>query len=178
RDVKTKFSKSFTTGFFPVGDEVRDIVVHWVEFLQSDLHMSSNAPLFPKTKMQLGSDHAFETAGLSAEHWSTAAPIRKIFKAAFAVADLPNYNPHSFRNTLAAVGERLCQTAEEFKSWSQNLGHEGVLTTFYSYGEVQTVRQVELIQGLGMSRGKTGQGVDAEEIAEAVLRRMGMQTNG
>ena len=28
-----------------------------------------------------------------------------------------------------------CKTPEEYKAWSQNLGHEGVLTTFCSYGE-------------------------------------------
>jgi integrase/recombinase XerD len=177
REVKTKFSKSFTSGFFPVGDEVREIVVQWVEFLQSDLHMSGDAPLFPKTKMQQGDNHAFEVAGLSSEHWSTAASIRKIFKEAFTLADLPNYNPHSFRNTLASMGERLCLTAEEFKAWSQNLGHEGVLTTLYSYGEVQAVRQVEIIQGLGKPRAKVGQGADANEIAEAVIRKMAMQAN-
>lgn len=39
------------------------------------------------------------------------------------------------------LGENLCQTPEEFKVWSQNLGHEGILTTFYSYGDVQDYRQ-------------------------------------
>ena len=33
REVKTKFAKSFTTWFFPVGDDVRQIVVEWIEFL-------------------------------------------------------------------------------------------------------------------------------------------------
>jgi integrase len=30
REVKTKFSKTFTTWFFPVGDDIRQIVVDWV----------------------------------------------------------------------------------------------------------------------------------------------------
>src|SRR5215510_15717559 len=30
RQVKTKFSKSFTTWFFPVGDDIREIVIDWV----------------------------------------------------------------------------------------------------------------------------------------------------
>ncbi len=30
RDVRTKRSKSFTTWFFPVGDDVRQIVVDWI----------------------------------------------------------------------------------------------------------------------------------------------------
>ncbi len=32
REVKTKFSKTFTTYFFPVGEEVQRIVADWVRF--------------------------------------------------------------------------------------------------------------------------------------------------
>jgi hypothetical protein len=42
---------------------------------------------------------------------------------------------------LSQLGERLCRTPEEFKAWSQNLGHEQVLTTFSSYGQVAAERQ-------------------------------------
>lgn len=174
REVNTKYSKSFTSSFFPVGDEVRDIVTQWVEYLKNDLLMGNDAPLFPKTKMSQGSDNSFQVVGLASEHWSSAASIRKIFKAAFSLAELPNFNPHSFRNTLAALGERLCQSPEEFKAWSQNLGHEGVLTTFLSYGEVQPTRQVELIQKLGLPRDALiqGQGIDVAELARALAREM------
>lgn len=37
-------------------------------------------------------------------------------------------------------------TAEELKAWSQNLGHENMLTTFTSYGTVPEYRQ-KLIVG-------------------------------
>src|SRR5215467_10579797 len=33
REVKTKFSKTFTTYFFPVGEDVRAIVTQWVNYL-------------------------------------------------------------------------------------------------------------------------------------------------
>jgi integrase len=67
-------------------------------------------------------------------------PIRTIFKDAFESADLPYFNPHSFRKTLVTFGQKHCQSIEEFKAWSQNLGHENVLTTLYSYVEVQQHR--------------------------------------
>jgi len=50
--------------------------------------------------------------------------IRTIFKDAFESADLPYFNPHSFRKTLVTLGQKFCQSPEEFKAWSQNLGHE------------------------------------------------------
>lgn len=172
REVNTKFSKSFTTSFFPVGDDVRDIVVQWVDYLKSDLLMGNDDPLFPKPQMGQGDDNSFQVAGLSNEHWSSAAAIRKIFKDAFTLAELPPFNPHSFRHTLAALGERLCNTAEEFKAWSQNLGHEGVLTTLYSYGEVQPGRQVEIIQKLGKPRDEALSAINTAEFAKELVREM------
>jgi integrase len=173
REVKTKFSKTFKSYFFPVGDEVRDIVFEWAKFLKEELLFGNNDPLFPKTKMSQGGDNNFTASGLTREHWSGAATIRKIFREAFLLAGLPCFNPHSFRNTLASLGETLCRTPEEFKAWSQNLGHEGVLTTFYSYGDVQENRQGEIIKGLGDSE-KVDSNVEA--IAKAVVLQM-RQTN-
>jgi sulfate permease, SulP family len=60
--------------------------------------------------------------------------IRTIFKEAFASVGLPYFNPHSFRKTLALLGGQMCKSPEEYKAWSQNLGHENVLTTLSSYG--------------------------------------------
>ncbi len=45
------------------------------------------------------------------------------------------------------------QTPEEFKAWSQNIGHERVLTTFNAYGNVAAHRQAEIILGLGNTEG-------------------------
>jgi hypothetical protein len=47
-----------------------------------------------------------------------------VFKEAFENAGLPSFNPHSFRKTLAQLGQKKCHTMEEMKAWSQNLGHE------------------------------------------------------
>jgi integrase len=90
----------------------------------------------------------FEAVGLDRKHWSTANPIRTIFKEAFASAGLPYFNPHSFRKTLALLGGQRCKTPEEYKAWSQNLGHEHVLTTFCSYGDVSGSRQSEIMRSL------------------------------
>jgi hypothetical protein len=34
RQVKTKFRKTFATYFFPVGDDIRQIVTDWVHYLR------------------------------------------------------------------------------------------------------------------------------------------------
>jgi len=173
REVKTKFSKTFSTCFFPVGDDVRSIVFDWVEYLKNEHLFGNDDPLFPKTKMSQGKDANFVAAGLTNEHWSSssAATIRKVFKEAFLLAELPLYNPHSFRNTLAALGEKVCQSPEEFKAWSQNLGHEGVLTTFYSYGEVQEGRQSDIFKQFNEPRSPLAN-QSVKELAKALKAEM------
>jgi integrase len=153
-----------------VGDEIRRIVAEWVGYLREDKLWSNDDPLFPATRIALGATRQFEASGLQREHWSSASPIRAIFRDAFQRAGLPYFNPHSFRNTLVRLGEYLCKSPEEFKAWSQNLGHEHVLTTFLSYGEVACQRQEEIIRDLAMPQQAGPSG--ANEIAEAVFQRL------
>lgn len=171
REVKTKFSKTFDTFFFPVGDDIRQIVADWVKYLREVRLWGNDDPLFPRTKVVVDASHSFAAVGLEREHWSNAGPIRDIFRQAFASAGLPYFNPHSFRNTLVTLGERLCRSPEAFKAWSQNLGHEGVLTTFYSYGQVATLRQGEIIKGMGKShKDESGGSVTAEAMQDLLQK--------
>ncbi|MDD5757985.1 MAG: site-specific integrase [Desulfobulbaceae bacterium] len=169
REVKTKFSKTFNTFFFPVGEEVREILAEWVSYLRIERLWGNDDPLFPKTQIVLGTTRQFEAAGLARDHWSNATPIRKIFSEAFENAGLPYFNPHSFRNTLVQLGQNVCKTPEDFKAWSQNLGHEKVLTTFTSYGGVACQRQGEIIRGLAAPQ--QAMQPDIYDIAEAVFKR-------
>jgi integrase len=148
REVKTKYSKTFSTYFFPVGEDIRQIVVDWVMFLRGEKLWGIDDPLFPATRIEVGESGHFEVTGLNRKPWSNATSIRKIFREALASAGLPYFNPHSFRNTLALLGEKICRSPEEFKAWSQNLGHEKVLTTLSSYGTIPSSRQAEIIRGL------------------------------
>jgi len=148
REVKTKFSKTFSTWFFPVEGPAHAILASWIDHLRGDLLWGDDDPVFPATRMALGPDGGFVAAGLKREIWRTAEPIRRIFRQAFERAGLPYFKPHSIRDTLVQLGEMTCKTPEEFKAWSQNLGHENVLTTFTSYGAVAAHRQAVLIRGL------------------------------
>jgi len=167
REVKTKFSKSFTTWFFPVPGEVQKIVADWVAFLETHKLFGPTDPLFPKTRVERDDHHAFRAVGLSRAHWSNATPVRTIFKEAFEHAGLPYANPHSFRNTLAQLGQRVCRMPEDFKAWSQNLGHEKVMTTFSSYGQVPDERQRDLMRGLARKPEGTAEN---ERLVSELLR--------
>jgi integrase len=169
REVNTKFSKTFTTFFFPVGDEIRKIVAEWVSYLQEDKLWGNDDPIFPATRIALGGTRQFEVSGLERDHWSSASPIRTIFREAFVSTGVPYFNPHSFRKTLVQLGQEVCKTPEQFKAWSQNLGHEEVLTTFRNYGEVACQRQGEIIRGLATPQEAVQSQVN--EIVEAVFKK-------
>ena len=151
-EVRTKFSKQIVTYFFPVGSDLKQVVVAWVRELRDDLLYGNDDPVFPRTKIVQDENRAFTVDGVEPGFWANAEPIRKIFRRAFADAGLEYFNPHSFRDTLVQFGKKLCRTPEEFEAWSKNLGHEQMLTTFRSYGSIDPHRQGELIKTIGSDR--------------------------
>jgi integrase len=68
REVKTKRSKTFTTFFFPVDDDFRNIVVDWVNFLRKEKLWGNDDPLFPSTEVIPGPAQRFEVIGLARRH--------------------------------------------------------------------------------------------------------------
>lgn len=148
RHVRSKFRKSFPTWFFPVGDDFVDIVGAWRTELITEHDFGPNDALFPKTDTSFEADGSLPGARLARAGWANADPIRKVFREACAAAGLPDFKPHSVRHMLTQVGMQRDVGPEEMKVWSQNLGHDDVLTTFTSYGTVPEHRQREIMLSL------------------------------
>ena len=180
RDVKTKASKTFATWFFPVGGDALEIVQDWCHYLRATLLWGDDDPLFPPTQVGLGEDGGFAPVGLRrGECWQGASAIREIFRKAFEAAGLPYFNPHSLRDTLVQLGEQVCTTPEQFKAWSQNLGHERVMTTLTSYGTVASHRQAELIRGMAnRTAAKVAATVDPALIAQVLAAIQNLPGDG
>ena len=165
REVKTKFSKTFSTWFFPIGDLAYTIVEGWVDELQT-LHLwGPNDPLFPATRMVQGENREFRAAGIERAHWSTATPIRTIFKRGLKLQGCRMQILTRSGRLFALLGEQVCRTPEEFKAWSQNLGHDQVMTTFTSYGSVSSARQAEI-----MSRLANGDKPEEEDVSTLIAK--------
>jgi integrase/recombinase XerD len=152
REVHTKRAKTFTTWFFPVGDDIRQVVVDWVTYLRQEKGFGPDEPLFPRTRVVNGDDLQFRAISIDRGPWANANPVREIFREACARASLPYFNPHLFRDTLVQLAYDLKLDAEAFKAWSQNLGHESCLTTFSSYGTLPPGRQAEIMRQLAVPR--------------------------
>ena len=50
------------------------------------------------------------------------------------------------------------------KAWSQNLGHEQVVTTFTSFGQISPHRQGELIQNSGLNHDESNRPVTTKGL--------------
>jgi integrase len=172
RQVRTKYSKTFPTFFVPIGGSAVSIAEDWVSYLRGKRLWGPDDPLFPATQVALDRNHQFAAAGVDRKGWRNAAAVRKIFRDAFEAAGLAYSNPHTFRKTLARFGQQICRTPEEYKAFSQNLGHEDVLTTFTSYGAVSLDQQASIIRSLGSRNAQAAGDTElADEIMNLLARR-------
>lgn len=146
REVRTKGAKTFPTWFLPVDSVYRTRFECWVGFLRDRLLFGNDDPLFPPPLMGR-LEGGFAVTGLARTPYAGAGPIRQAIKDAFTTAGLPAFPPHSFRKTLVRWGEQHYQSREAFKAFSQNLGHESIVTTVSAYMPVSQERQAELIRG-------------------------------
>ena len=171
REVRTKRRKTMLTDFLGVGGNAETIVKDWVEYLKVEKLFGPDDPAFPPSEMGLGKDGLFIAIGFRRTHWKNADPIRKAFKFGFESVGLPYFHPHSIRHTLGALGEKICLRPEAFKSWSQNLGHDNVMTTFSSYGPVSATRQSEILRSIKFddSPNKTNADEPDKETIASVL---------
>ena len=64
----------------------------------------------------------------------------------FERVDLPTFTPHRVRDMIVSEAFRRQLPVDELKAWSQNLGHEGLLTTLTSYGHIPLEQQGRLVR--------------------------------
>ena len=88
----------------------------FAELWRTGCHISGNDKLwvitirfFRQRALRSGRVVSLKSSGLERDHWSSASPIRTIFRQAFVRAGLPYFNPHSFRKTLVQLGEDCLQ---------------------------------------------------------------------
>lgn len=151
-EVNTKTSKRIDTYFFPVGDQIKNIVINWVKYLKERKLYGLNDPLFPRSTIGHDKYGAFVNLGIQPFHWRKADHIRNMFKGAFEKVGLDYYGLHRIRDTLVHFGQEICSSPEEFKAWSQNIGHSSTLITFTSYGKIDPHRQGDIIKNLSLEK--------------------------
>ncbi|MFO1243224.1 MAG: tyrosine-type recombinase/integrase [Rickettsiales bacterium] len=170
KEVATKFGKHINTRFYPVGDDIHQVILDWVKHLREVLLFGDNDPLFPKEVLVQGEDMSFTGGTLSREHWKSASAVRRILKASFEMAGLPYFSPHRIRDTISAIGRTMCKTVEDQMAWARNMGHETPATTFIVYGGFSVAQQFEVIERMERDEEKQSSSLEASEVAKEVVR--------
>jgi integrase/recombinase XerD len=149
RGVKTKFSKRIVTRLMVFDRLLLIEIQSWYEHLVNQRLLGAGDPLFPRTRVvQDTSALSFVSAGVEPVFWQTAGPVREILRQRASSAGLQYYKPHSFRHACAQHGIRSCQSPEQVKALSQNLGHEDVATTLTSYGTLDPYRVRDVVESI------------------------------
>ena len=147
REVATKNAKDIDSWFLPVDPAYLECFERWVNYLREVELFGDTDPLFPKPKIGV-QDAKFTNLGFQREFYAGTGKLNAIIRTAFSAVQMPEYTPHSLRKTLARYGDQTCQTREQFKAWSMNMGHENEATTVSAYIPVTRERQGELIKAL------------------------------
>lgn len=167
-EVATKNAKRIDTFLIDIAPELTLALIDWKRHLTEDLWFAPTDPLFPKTAMGQDSNNDFIAVGVIREHWASAQPVRNIVKAAFEGAGLPYFHPHAFRHMLVQQAYLRCRSPEEFKAWSQNFGHEQVLTTLRSYGKIDLQRQREILLSIGPDNPDENRPVTVKDLMQLI----------
>ena len=176
--VKTKNSKRILTTFYPIDwDAPEKYFMEWYGYLKAK-GFQGDDPIFPATMSNFAEDNSYSKEFVGKTFWSSTSGARKIFEKRCKNADLPYFNPHSFRHLIVRIMSQTRLTEEEKKAVSLNLGHSNVGTTFgsYGYGSMNEEEAVKIVQKLKSSQ-KNNQNkllITAEEKAflEDIIRRL------
>lgn len=90
-------------------------------------------------------EHSFVPIGISKFSWNDAGAMREIFRKRATQMGLDYFSPHKFRHFNTSEALRYATNAEQIKAISQNLGHEKVSTTLFSYGAIDSFRLPKVI---------------------------------
>lgn len=151
--VKTKGGKVITTWLLPFDDQLTSIVCDWAKYLPEERRFASTDPLFPRTRIvQSAESLSFEACGIEPVFWSGGNSVRTILRERSQAAGLPYFPPHSYRHAACQLAIRMAKSPEEYKALSENFGHEEILTTLRTYGNLGHDRVAQVISN--MSSGK------------------------
>ena len=150
--VNTKFGKTIISHIFKFDEELVQYVKEWAIYLEKEKLFGSTDPLFPRSKTeQIEDGYSFNYQDVEPVFWKGTGRIRSILKARSQNAGLDYYHPHSFRHAAVHLALKKAKTAEQMKAISQNFGHEKVLTTLTSYGNLDNDRVREIVSAISFS---------------------------
>ena len=128
-----------------MGEEIRVVVADWVTYPRMEKLWGLDDPLFPATRVAAGADRRFVAVGLDRKHWSGASRSGRYSWRRLRRLDFRISTPIVSGRLGASWGPTL-QNTGGVQGVVAEFGHDHVLTTFSSYGDVGSYRQAEIIR--------------------------------
>ncbi len=170
KGVKTKFGKAFIARLFGFDDQLLGYVKAWAEYLEKEKLFASTDPLFPQTRViQAPGSLSFSATAVKPVFWQGAGSIRQILRVRAKAAGLEYFHPHTFRHAAVHLAFERCDSPEEIKAVSQNLGHEQVMTTLTTYGTLEQSKVQELVGALDFSPEKKDRKAKIDAMKRLIL---------
>ncbi len=161
--TKTKNTKRILSTLFPIWDDGEKIFLDWYEFLEKR-GFGLQKPIFPANKK-------FSLSKISDEFWLSSNPARTMIQERCKRANMPYYNPHSFRHAVVAYMSEMGLTEADKRAISLTLGHEHIGTTFgsYGYGSLTPKEAVKRVRAMkNISKEKLNLSISDEDLGKAI----------
>lgn len=142
RCSRTKNGKSLRIKFFPLSPMFARVVCDWQQEL-IDLGFREEDALFPDEK------HLVEREFTSPSDSIPAMSTTYAVAAAFKTASQPLgkcFSPHSAKHCIGQLSLKTCNSSEERKAWSLNMGHENEQVTLRHYKKISDERVFEIFE--------------------------------
>lgn len=143
--LPVKGGHGHVTAFIPLASSLITILQKYVDMLRRDYRFIAADPLFPKLKTHK-KNGCFSEGDYSKEPMKDAQIIARVCKQAFMETVGESFSPHKIRHTLMAHCKSLAASPMEIKALSQNLGHKTTMHTMETYGQIDPVQQIEVVQ--------------------------------
>ena len=173
--VQTKFSKANHSRLMIFDDRLLDPILDWIAYLKTEKSFSLNNPLFPSSKQEFAPNtYSYVGENVEKKFWESASPMRQIFKGRAKHAGLEYFQPHSFRHLAIHLALDACNSNQDIRAVSQNVGHENIATTLLDYGVLDDRTTLTTIESLKYAQ-EDIQGesdIDDEELLEMLSKRL------
>lgn len=147
KGVKTKFRKRIHTVILKIDSIFSQALEDWFKFLIAR-NVPTSYPLFPKAELsQEQGTFSFINNKVS-DRFMLGSQVSHILKRRCSDARETYYSAHSIRHLHERVLEKVCPKTEQIKAISQNMGHEKLATTLFSYGYISDADRMEILKNL------------------------------
>ena len=145
--VRTKFSKRIRMVVMPFSNDLYEEIGSWYDELVSR-GFGYQDPLFPSAEPKI-EGIAYVPSDQLSNNFISSSQMRTLIKNHCLRANLPVFNPHSFRHASVDIAFSNITGGKAIKAMSLNLGHNSARQVIDTYAYMSEGEIEEIIRSLG-----------------------------